>query len=175
MELGLGRCHLGGSPASWSGRVRVRGTWGHSSTGADCHCSLGRGRPPHWGAVGHMCAGLAVHGGGHSACGQPGPRWAPHMGVGGGGWRVTCSRDETPGSCVAYGRLRGHWPSLWGCLSQPICLLGLLRGAGGPGVPRNGPRLSGGWAWQRGACRGSSGVVAGADEDARLSRGSVGP
>lgn len=151
----------------WCGRARVPGTRGHGATRAAC-----RRRPPRRRAVGHVSAGLATHG----AHREPGPGWAPRMDVGaGGGRRVSCSRRVTFGSRAAHHGLPRGRPGLWSCVSLPARLLGLLRGARGLGVHGQGSRPPGGQARQRGASRGGSRVVAGADEDAGLCCGLVGP
>lgn len=151
----------------WCGRARVPGTRGHGGTRAAC-----RRRPPRRRAVGHVSASLATHG----AHREPGPGWAPRVDVGaGGGRRVSCSRRVTFGSRAAHRGLPRGRPGLWPCISLPARLLGLLRGARGLGVHGQGSRLPGGQARQRGASRGGSSVVAGADEDAGLCCGLVGP
>lgn len=100
---------------------------------------------------------------------EPGPSWAPHGGVGGGGGgrRVSCGWSKTSGSHIAHPGFPGRWPGFWPCVSLPVRLLGLL------GLPRGAGEL--GVRGDVGAGRGGLGVVAGADEDAGLSRGSVGP
>lgn len=100
---------------------------------------------------------------------EPGPSWAPHGGVGGGGGgrRVSCGWSKTSGSHIAHPGFPGRWPGFWPCVSLPVRLLGLL------GLPRGAGEL--GVRGAVGAGRGGLGVVAGADEDAGLSRGSVGP
>ena len=151
----------------WCGRARVPGTQGHGGTRAAC-----RRRPPHRRAVGYVSAGLATHG----AHREPGPGWAPRVDVGaGGGRRVSCSWRGTFGSRAARRGPPRRRPGLWPCVSLPARLLGLLRGARGLGVHGHGSRPPGGQARQRGAGRGRFRVVAGADEDAGLCRGLVGP